>query len=104
MAVDAALRIRFLIVATSCSDDVFHNKCGLGTGHPRDDVFTGNGKRAANRDVELVARVVRALSFNHSALVICFAQQAAIAVAKVSVDGAGSHLLSMEKPPRYTSP
>lgn len=79
------------------SDDVFHNKCGLGAGHPRDDVFTGDGERTANWNVELVARLVWALSFNHTASVIRFAQQAAFAVANVSVVGAGSHLLSMKK-------
>jgi len=40
---------------------------------------------------------VGAFSFNHATLVIRFAQQAALAVADVSVDGAGSHLLSMKK-------
>ena len=69
----------------------------LGAGHPRDDVFTGDGERTANWNVELVARLVWALSFNHTASVIRFAQQAAFAVANVSVVGAGSHLLSMKK-------
>lgn len=31
-----------LIFAALGSDSVFHNKCGLGAGYPRDDVFTGN--------------------------------------------------------------
>lgn len=57
----------------------------------------GDGERTANWNVELVARLVWALSFNHTASVIRFAQQAAFAVANVSVVGAGSHLLSMKK-------
>ena len=88
MAVDAALRIRFSVVAASGSDGVYHNECG---------VFTGNGERAANRNVEFIARLVRALSFNHAVLVIRFTQQAAFAVTNVSVVGAGYHLPSMEK-------
>ena len=86
-----------LIFAALGSDSVFHNECGLGAGYPRDNVFTGSGEGAANRDVELTARLVWAFSFNHATLVIRFAQQAALAVADVSVDGAGSHLLSVKK-------
>ena len=86
-----------LVIAALGNDSVFHNKCGLGAGHPRDNVFTGNCERAANRDVELTDRLVVAFRFNHAALVIRFAQQAALAVADVSVDDAGSHLLSMKK-------
>lgn len=97
MAVDAALRIRFSVVAASGNDGVYHNECGLGTGHSRNNVFTGNGERAANRNVEFIARLVRALSFNHAVLVIRFTQQAAFAVTNVSVVGAGYHLPSMEK-------
>lgn len=74
MAVDAAPRIRFSVVAASGSDGVYHNECGLGTGHSRNNVFTGNGERAANRNVEFIARLVRALSFNHAVLVIRFTQ------------------------------
>lgn len=97
MAVDAALRIRFSVGAVLGSDDVFYNKCGLGAGHPRDDVFTGDGERTANWNIELAARLVRALRFNHAALVIRFTQQTAFAVADVSVVGARNHLLSMKK-------
>lgn len=97
MAVDAALRIRFSIAAALGSDGIFHNKCGLGAGHTRDDVFTSDGKCAANGDVESIARFMRAFCFNHATLVIRFAQQATFAVANVSIDGAGSHLLSDEK-------
>lgn len=94
------------MIAVSVNSEVFHNKRGPGAGYPRENAFTSNRKRAANRDVELAACLVRAFRFNRAVLVIHFAQQAALAVADVSVDSAGSHLPSVKKkkPLRCTSP